>query len=63
MDAEPELRLPPPPPPAEVIGKADEFDPFDPAPGLFPDAPPPTVIGYHCAETVIPELDAAGGPV
>ena len=45
------------PPPADVIVEKIEFDPFCAvgSPGVAAVAPPaPTVIGYVCAESVIP---------
>jgi hypothetical protein len=48
--------LPPPPPPAvEVIDEKTEGFPLPPATRkvLVPDPPPPTVIGYGVADTVI----------
>ena len=59
---------PPAPPPADVIVENTEFDPFVPF-ELFDEAPPgdvpppPTVIGYVVAVTVIPVVAANGEAV
>ena len=64
------LDIPPPPPPADVFVEKIEGDPFVPAVEQFPGVvvvhaapPPPTVIGYTCAETVIAPAPSKGEAV